>query len=373
MTTITVDEIRAIAETHRNLLDKNASVDEKLLELERKLATGSDPSMYTTKGSGLANSLARQIRKDVAFEALLRGESKSFGKRFDLHGLITKAAVITSNDTAQAQRMPGAVGIDPGRQSWIQQLVPIMRTSAANVEYVKETGSRRDAEAQAAGSPLQREAVGKKENSFTFEAVSLPVATLAHWTQTSRQLAEDVPSLIDFLGGSLTQGVMYALEAQILGDGTGTGAIAGVRASGNHTVYNAGVTGDGQLDTLRRAVAMIESSNMNADIVILNPQDFAAIEVEKSTSGGYLAGQPRGNGASQLWGCSVYSSASMDQDEFVVMSAQQATQLWIREDAVLRVSDSHADSFTENVYTWLAEGRFAFGVVRPAGVIYGTF
>lgn len=366
------DLVAALAEVHGTILNKTTEHSEKLLELERNLAERGDPAMFASKASS-ANTLARELHKDAGFEALLRGESKSYGKRFDLYGLLTKSAVVTSNDTAQAQRMPGAVGIDAGRRNWIQQVVPIMRTSAANVEYVRETGSRRDAEAQAAGSPLAREAVAKKESAFTFEAISLPVVTLAHFTQTSSQLASDVPSLTDFLGNALTDGVMYALEAQILGDGTGTGAIAGVRASGNYTAYNAGVTGDGQLDTLRRAVAMIEQSNMTADTVILNPQDFATIEVEKSESGGYLAGQPRGSGATQLWGCNVYSSAAMDAGEFVVMSAQQATQLWIREDAILRVSDSHGETFTANVLTWLCEGRFAFGVVRPAGVVYGTF
>lgn len=364
--------VAALAEVHGTILNKTTEHSEKLLELERKFAERGDPPMFASKASS-ANTLARELHKDAGFEALLRGESKSYGKRFDLHGLLTKSALVTSNDTAQAQRMPGAVGIDAGRRNWIQQVVPIMRTTAANVEYVRETGSRRDAEAQAAGSPLAREAVAKKESAFTFEAISLPVVTLAHYTQTSRQLANDVPSLTDFLGDALMQGIMYTLEAQILGEGTGTGAIAGVRASGNHTAYNAGVTGDGQLDTLRRAVAMIEQSNMTADTVILNPQDFAAIEVEKSTSGGYLAGQPRGSGATQLWGCNVYSSAAMDAGEFVVMSAQQATQLWIREDSILRVSDSHGEAFVQNVLTWLAEGRFCFGVTRPAGVIYGTF
>jgi HK97 family phage major capsid protein len=365
------DSLSALAECHGAILTKTAEQGERLRTLEARLAMANDlPFESTARGAG---TLAGSIRKDSGFEALLRGESRTYAKRFDLHGLITKSALITSNDTAQAQRVPGVVGIDPGRTSWIQQLVPTSRTSAANVEYVRETGTRRDAASQAGGSPLQREAVGKKESPFTTEAISLPVATVAHWTETSRQLADDVPSLTAFLGGALIDGVMYSLEAQILGDGSVPGEIDGVRAPGNHTVFNAGVTGDNELDTLRRAVAMVQVSNMTPDLILLNPLDFATIELAKSTSGGYLAGEPRGAEATQLWGCQVYASAAMDEGEFVVMSAAQATQLWIREDALLRVSDSHSDNFTSNVLTWLAEGRYAFGVVRPSGVVFGIF
>jgi len=83
MTTITVDEIRAIAETHRNLLDKNASVDEKLLELERRMAEGAHTGQPDGSGSNKdLRQAADKLMRSEAVQAVLKGHSKQAG--FDI-------------------------------------------------------------------------------------------------------------------------------------------------------------------------------------------------------------------------------------------------------------------------------------------------
>jgi HK97 family phage major capsid protein len=370
-----ITEIQALNKTNEAILSTLASLKEKTFLHEQKLAGMADPTagLLSAGYKDPAQGLASEMRKDAGFAAMLRGEQESFGKSFDLHGLYTKSVTVSSTDTAQAQRMPGAVAIDAPRDSWVRNLIPTAPCSAANIEFVKQVGTRADAGAQAGGSPLQREAVVKKESAFSFEAVSLPVVTLAHWTQTSRQLADDVSSLTAFIGGELIAGIDRALEIQILGDGTTPGDIAGLAASGNHTVYNLAATGDSPLDALRKSIAQCQLGNTQPDAIILNPLTFASLELTKATDGVFIAGTPRGTISVSLWGVPLIVTPAMAENEFVVAGLRQSTQLWIRSDSVLRVSDSHDQTFTSNVLTWLCEGRFGFGVTRPSGVIYGSF
>jgi HK97 family phage major capsid protein len=170
---------------------------------------------------------------------------------------------------------------------------------------------------------------------------------------------------------------MYGLklveEDQLLnGDGT-SGNISGLLDSGNFTAYNRHVTGDTDIDTLRRAITQAALSEYTADAIVLNPEDWEAIELTKSTDQTYIMANPVMMAGPTLWGKRVVATNSIDQGTFLVGNFAMGAQLWDRMDAAVAISYEDGTNFQKNMATILAEERIALTVFRPSAFISGSF
>lgn len=365
-------ELKALADAQAKLKSTTTEIRDRMHELEQRLAAGNAPS--ESSGADPMDSLAEVIRKGLP--GILDGSTRSAGvalKASDLLGLQTKATIVNSGDTmSQNWRTPGVVGAAQ-RRRWVRSLLPLLRVdSGSQVEFLQATNSAQLAEAQY-DSPAT-EGATKKESAYTFSLVALPIPTLAHWTKASRQVLADNAALSGFLRSELLYGLELEFERQILvGDGAG-GDMAGLATTGSHTDYNAAVTGDSYIDTIRRAIGQLETADHQADSIILHPDDWTMIELVKETStDAYICGQPRGANPQSLWGVPVFISTSMTEGEFLVGDLAGACALHMREDARLLVSEDDGDNFRQNLVTMLAELRVVLAVHRPAGVIHGSF
>jgi len=170
---------------------------------------------------------------------------------------------------------------------------------------------------------------------------------------------------------------MYGLKLEeedelLNGDGTG-GTLNGLRKSGNYTAYNRGATGDTKIDTLRKAMLQVSLSFYDPSAMIMNPIDWTDIELLKDTLGRYIVGDPQSTTRPSLWGLPVVATPSMPAGNFQVGAYAQAAQIWDREDATIRTSDSHENFFIKNMVAILAEERLALAVYRPAALVGGAF
>lgn len=361
-----------LAAVTTELRSTHTLLKDRMLELEQRKAAFND---VQHNNSGYIGRVTSTIMKSNEAKAVAGGKSSKHGFDFNAKDILTKSAIITDLGNGDTLSQPQRIGIVGGvaLTRRLREAMPIGIATSGTVEWVKQTTAKQLAKPQFGGSPGQREAVAKSESLFSFELAKTDVVTLAHWTQGSRQVFDDEAMLEAFIAGELFDGVERELEREILqGDGT-NGEFEGFAMAGNSTPLTGMQTDDTQADLIRRAIAQLQNSSFVPDAVILNPTDYANIELIKTIDGEYVISAPRGLNPPSIWNVPVYVSEYQPVGTFYVASLAQSTTLWIRQDARLLVSDSHADTFTSNLLTWLAELRGCVTISRPAGIISGAF
>lgn len=344
---------------------KAAELTDKCVELERKLTAGAEESRNAAQ-----ESFGEQFVKSDAFQAMAQGRSKFARMEF-------KTAIINATGQNQplvpSQRVPGIVA-NPNRVLTIRDVLPVGRTSSNLVEFTRENVFTNNANAQYA-SPA-RENVTKPESGITFTLASAPVVTLAHFIPVSRQVLDDAPQLQSYVNSRLTYGLKLEEEDQLLNGAGTSGNLSGILASGNNVAYNRAATGDTDVDTLRKALTQAQLSEYTADTIVLNPADWEAIELLKTTYGEYIFHGDMGPIDAlgpRIWGKRVVATNSIAAGTFLVGAMTMGAQIWDRMDAAVQISYEDGDNFKKNMATLLAEERLALTVYRPAAFIKGTF
>jgi HK97 family phage major capsid protein len=390
-----MDEIKALAETQAKLLDtsrelkgwmekanneiesvkkldsetkaaldklstKAAELTDKCLDLERRISDAGSTE-------GKSETAGELLTKSEAFQAMAAGRSKF--ARVEL-----KTAIV--NATGQNQplvadmRVPGIIN-NPNRVLTIRDLMPVGRTASNLVQFTKENVYTNNAAAQY--SSPNRENVTKPESGITFTLANAAVVTLAHFIPVSRQVLDDAPQLESYVNGRLLYGLKLEEEDQLLNGAGTSGSLSGLLASGNNTAYNRSATGDTRIDTLRKAITQAALSEYMADAIVINPEDWEAIELTKATDGQYVMANPMALAGPQLWGKRVVATNSIASGTFLVGAFTMGAQVWDRMDAAVQISYEDGDNFKKNMATLLAEERLALTVYRPAAFIKGTF
>jgi HK97 family phage major capsid protein len=390
-----MDEIKALAETQAKLLDtsrelkgwmekanneiesvkkldsetkaaldklstKAAELTDKCLDLERRISDAGSTE-------GKSETAGELLTKSEAFQAMAAGRSKFARVEF-------KTAIV--NATGQNQplvadmRVPGII-TNPNRVLTIRDLMPVGRTASNLVQYTKENVYTNNAAAQY--SSPNRENVTKPESGITFTLANAAVVTLAHFIPVSRQVLDDAPQLESYVNGRLLYGLKLEEEDQLLNGAGTSGSLSGLLASGNNTAYNRSATGDTRIDTLRKAITQAALSEYMADAIVINPEDWEAIELTKATDGQYIMANPMALAGPQLWGKRVVATNSIAEGTFLVGAFTMGAQVWDRMDAAVQISYEDGDNFKKNMATLLAEERLALTVYRPAAFIKGTF
>jgi HK97 family phage major capsid protein len=346
--------------TIEKLSIKAAELTDKCVLLERKIT---DQEVAHEKQE---ESAGEMLTKSEMFQAMQTGRAK--------YARVEVKAII--NATGQNQplvadmRVPGIVA-NPQRILTIRDLLPIGRTTSNLIQYTRENTFTNNAGPQYVSPAVEN--VTKPESNITFTLENAPVVTLAHWIPVSRQVLDDAPQLQSYVNGRLMYGMKLIEEDQLLnGDGL-TGNISGLLDSGNFTAYNRHVTGDTNIDTLRRAITQAALSEFTADAIVLNPEDWEEIELTKNTDDSYIMANPVMLAGPTLWGKRVVATNSIAQGTFLCANFAMGAQLWDRMDAAVAISYEDGDNFKKNMATLLAEERIALTVFRPSAFISGTF
>jgi len=359
-----------VGDTNKELTklgEKSAEVQQRLLEVEQKLAhRGNAPDPREVK------SLGAMVSDSDEFKAALALGSRAREIDAVQVGSFHKTAII--NATGQNQPLVpsdrlGGIVTPAERLLTIRSLIPVGTTDSNLIEYAKENVFTNNAGPQYS-SPA-KENVAKNESAITFTLATAAVVTLAHWIPASRQVLADAGMLRGYIDGRLTYGMKLEEEDEILnGDGTG-GKLDGL--INQATAYTGATTGDQALDTLLRAFLQVTTgSEFVADGAVLNHADWTGILLLKDTTGRYLFGDPGAQQAPRVWGRPVVPTNSMTAGSFLVGAFTLAAQLWDREQATIRVAEQHSDFFVKNMVAILAEERLALTVFRPTALVKGT-
>lgn len=276
---------------------------------------------------------------------------------------------LTGSDTNVAPaRMPGIVGgaVQP---LTLEAFLPSVTTNSNAIEFTKENAFTNNAAEAAEGA-------SKAESALTWTLVNMPVSTVAHWIKISRQLASDNVALAAYVNTRMAYGVNRKVETQLVsGDGTAPN-ISGILDTGNFTAHGIADADLGstlkKLVLIRKMIAASASAGFPADAILLNPIDWAAIEIDLMvTAAGQTLYSVTDGGQPRLFGIPVIQSVGMTADNVAVGAFGQAYMIHNREGVTVEMSDSDSDNFTKNLITIRAERRLALATERPAAVRSG--
>jgi HK97 family phage major capsid protein len=353
------------SETLTKLARDGGELNARLAEVEQKLARRGGGANEPPKTNG---QLLTESEDFVALQKRGRGKASIQVRTVtDLTSLTTGTGGVGA--AIVPDRLPGIIA-PPNRPMTIRDLIAPGRTASSSVEYVRESGFQSMAAVVAEGQT-------KPQSDLKFEAITTPVRTIAHWIRATRQILSDIPMLQSYVDGRLRYGLQYVEEDEILnGDGTGEhldGLIA------NSTSFNNVISTESPqeiptlIDALRIAALQVRIAEYAATGIVLNPIDWARIEMEKDVDGRYLWVNVQNGGAPQMWRLPVIDTNAMPSGEFMVGAFAQAAQVFDREEASVEISTEDGDNFVKNKTTILAEERLALAVYRPESFVHGAF
>ena len=272
---------------------------------------------------------------------------------------------------------------NPNRPIRIRDLIPSIPTSSNAVEFVRELAFTNNAGPQGTVTGIgSGEFVAKNESNITYEDVTKPIRTIAHWFPASRQVLSDAPMLQGLINSRATYGLDLKSDQQLLlGDGTGQ-ELDGLLVDGainNILRLPAGTTvaqkPGAMIDHIRKAKTacqLFDYYNMTG--LVLNPTDWELLETAKATDGHYLmVSMPTTTAVETVWRIPVIVTNAMPANTFLLGDWTMGAVIYDREDISIRISESHADYFTRNGVAILAEERYTLGIPLPKAFCKGSF
>jgi len=358
---------------HDELKELFEKQDAQLKELQLK---GQRPN----SGAEEAKSLGELVVKSAEFQAL-PSNAKSLHVEFeskDITGLAASAGALTRPD-----RDP-EVYRNPNRPIRIRDLIPTTPTGSNAVEFMRQSSFTNNASPQGTVAGVAGgELVTKGQSDLTWELVSLPIPTIAHWIPASRQILSDAPMLSSLFSVVLTSGLDLESDDQLLlGYGTGqnmTGLMVDSDISDIGEIASG--TTDAELpaamiDHIRAAITQCQTFEYyNINGLVLNPLDFEKLETAKATDGHYILVPfaATNSQTTQIWRVPVVITNAMPEGSFLLGDWMMGAKIRDRESVSVRVAEQHADLFVKNGVVVLAEERFVLTIPRPKAFCKGSF
>lgn len=378
------DEVKAFAETAKSELknlgevtkETKSAADKALTEMNALSARVTEMEQKGARGAGQNDQSAQSIghrfvEADEVKAAMKRGSSWKGTVQIEVKNITSASSTGVSGTTGLvvADRQPQIIQ-QPTRKLVIRNLLMPGNTSSGAIDYVKETGFTNNADFVA-----ENPSAPKPQSDIVFALESLPVRTVAHFIMASKQILADAPMLQSYIDGRLRIGLgLKEDDALLNGDGSGV-TLKGLMAQSVKYTQPAGVSvkNETMIDRLRLAMLQTTLAEYPATGHILNPTDWASIELTKDSQLRYIFANPLGLTGPTLWGLPVAESLAMAQGKFMTGAFSLAAQIFDREDATVSISTEDRDNFVKNMVTILAEERLVLAVYRPEALINGDF
>jgi HK97 family phage major capsid protein len=326
---------------------------EQLSGVEQKMARKPGPEDAKATSYG-----AQFVAGDAFAEFKAQGFKKSGGARMELK------AITAANAVTWSQRDPEVVGL-PKRDLVVRDLLTVVPTTSGSIDYAYQSVRTNNAAVVA-------EAAAKPYSNYQWLKANVPVRTIAHLAKVTRQALEDAVQLQGEIDQEMRFGLALAEEGELLfGDGTGEHLTGLVPAA---TAYVAPIAIDDatMIDTLRLAMLQAELALYPVDGTVMNPKDWAHIELTKDAQGRYIWADPLALGGRRMWGKPVVATPAMTVDKFLTGGFKLQT-LYDRMEPEVAISSENADDFEKNLYTMRCEELLALAIKRALALIYGDF
>lgn len=347
-------------------------MDARIIEMEKA-------AQRQFAGAQEAKSFGQQFIESDAFKGATSRGTNAFRVNKALSGLAASAGALVPT-----MRRPDVV-IGAERPRFVRELLTSIATTSNAVEIMRQNVFTNNAGVQAPASANTAIGAGewqaKPESNITYELVTVPVRTMAHWVAASRQVLSDAPMLQRLIDAKLMYGLNLLADSQLLyGDGTNQNLTGLMVDSGVSTVGQiaAGTTAanlpGAMLDHIRKAITKCQTFDYyNINGVVLNPEDWGTLETAKGSDGHYIWVTVPNGGESRLWRVPVIVTNAMTKGDFILGDWTMGATVYDREQMDIRVSESHSDYFVKNGVAVLAEERYGFGIELPKAFTKGKF
>lgn len=330
---------------------------EQLNQIEQKMAR------KPGEGDGETKSFGGQVTGSDRYKAFIENGSRGT-MRVELSDSDHVKAITAAQAVTWSMRDPNVLSM-PRRDLTIRDLLTVVPTSSGSIDYARQNLRTNNAAVVAEGAT-------KPTSTYTWEKVNAAVRTIAHIAKLTRQAIDDAVQLQGEVDSEMRFGLALAEEGELLsGDGTGehlTGMIP------NATAYSPAVSLPDltMVDVIRIALLQAELALYPTDGVVLNPADWAAIELTKTTEGAYIFANPMQLAGPRLWGKPVVSTPAITNRKFLSGGFKLQT-LYDRMQPEVLIASENEDDFIKNLYTMRCEERLALAIKRPGALIYGDF
>jgi len=265
--------------------------------------------------------------------------------------------------------LPTRVGVfaPPTLPLIMRDLMTVVPLSSGNaVEYVQEAWTY-NADYQVL------EGDKKAEGAVVYTEKTALVRTIAWFVKVSRQMMADVPYFASTIDSQLLFGIAKKEDHEILFGDNAAGHLHGImpQATALPVDVLTGITNSA--DQILSAIAYLASLGYTPTAIVLNPIDWASMQIMKTAQGVYILGGPPASLApASLWGMTVSTTSEMTAGDFLVGAFPPNATLFDRESASVDVAYENEDDFVRNLVTIRAEERIALAVYRPQAFVKGT-
>lgn len=353
------------------------SLGDKQLELSKELAAIQQTAtqQIESQKTNVNATIGEKFTATKSFQTLaqdvrsVRGAREIISTKTGPTPAITTVAVgdsITRNTVASPYIVGGIVSA-PEQPLLIEGLIPHVPVSSGAINYVENKTFTNGAAGVAEGS-------AKPETTFAFALKTATVATLAHWTKITEQLAADAPAVTAFINAKMLYGLQYKVDRELV-VGQGGNSLSGLLNSGNYTDYSSSVTvptGSTLIDFALLIKTKLEELAYAPRYLVLNPADWAALALLKDAQKRYLLGGPATVAEKTLWGLKVITTSAMTSGKFLMADFGLGATIYDRQEVAIEI-DREQDDFTKNLFTIRAERRLALVVDSPAAIAGGNW
>lgn len=338
------------------LSGKGTELEARLAAVEQKAVRGGgEPEAKKSLGQMFVESDAC---KEFA------GKQRHKGQSLPLELKNITSAAASAGDGIWSFRDPELV-TDPYRPRMLRSLIPTVPVASNLIEWVRTNVRTNNAD-------MVSETGLKPKSELTYDRKETPVRKIAHYFKTSSEVLADFARLRAEIDNEGFEMLRQVEEDQLMsGDGTGVNLLGLIPQA---TAYNPALTqsGDTQVDVIRRAILQVRQSFYGATGIVINPQDWAAIELLKDTQGSYLFSIPTTGAPARLWGLPVVESDALPAGEFMVGAFATAATIFDRMQAAVFLSTENEDDFIKNMVSVMFEERLALAVKRPLAFVHGN-
>lgn len=282
-----------------------------------------------------------------------RSSARQFAESDEVKGFVTRGAAGTTGRvaTVYSNRNTVVTGttypqttqiyVAPAQiKNNLQNAVTRMFVPSNSVEVLRLVNAPQSA--------VVAEGATKPESAVTWTQTVEALKTVANWIGISRQAAADTNWLEGLLTGWLQYNVDRSVEALI------ATALSAALTDGSALAINA-TTGVDLVAAVRNGIAVEENYGYDSSVVVLNPTDYAALDL--LAYGRALASGEGPTSIRAIWGLQVVTSPLIAAGAAYVGDFKMGIHLYDRGVQETHMTDSHASNFTANILTLLTEIR----------------
>lgn len=357
-------------ETRCNELDKDIEQHSRVLEQERKwsgIKSKLDEvsrSRLPARRSGSAVEVSTPGQAFIESEAFKNYTGSGSTPNVHLPGVLDVRSWSSSGLDTRAAADPitladlGAIIRpflkEPPTPTWRTPLLDVVTVEPITVGSVEYFYFQ---PAIPTAAPVVAEGAAKPPVDVTLVLKAAALDTYAHWKAITRQALEDFPRIRRIVEDYLRGGVIRAMENAL--------AVA-INANTDIPAVPATAPG-GLLGAIRVAQAMVQSNGFTPNAVLLNPNDWAALDVSMLYA--TLQGPV---GMSAFWSLTPISSSQVPEGTAYVGDFRDGVTFFDRRVTEVRMTDSHLGFFIENKIVILAEARGYAAVTQPLALAKAT-